>query len=46
MGMFDTIRVRIAAALSPKQMTRQISRPGKKDIDEWLMCQERLGYED
>jgi hypothetical protein len=46
MGMFDTIRVRIAAALSPQTMTKQLSRPGKKESNDWLMYQERLGYED
>jgi len=34
MGMFDTVRVRLSAALSPKQMTQQISRPRNQGADE------------
>jgi len=46
MGMFDTVRMRIAAALSPQTMTTQLSRPGKKESNSWLSYQEELGYED
>lgn len=53
MGIFDTIRYRIAAAMSPQQMTRQISKP-KQGKDKWInemfgvsyKSEDELTYED
>lgn len=49
MGMFDNMRYRLAAALSPKQMTQQISKPSLKagNTDDWLVYRDdKLGYDD
>jgi hypothetical protein len=46
MGVVDNLRLRLAAALSPNQMTRQLSKPVPQKEKSWNVYKDDLDFED